>query len=116
LNLLPKPTSSCIYAKATQKTIPKAREGERAKNFGDEIHSNVWGPAPVESKGGEHYYIMFMDYKTCFTNLYLLAKKSKAFDFYKDYKAWCSTQLDAHIKILHSDRGEKNLGRNSHYI
>jgi len=43
---------SCVYAKATQKPIPKEWEGKRAKDFGGEVHSNLWGPAPVESKGG----------------------------------------------------------------
>ena len=70
----------------------------------------MWGPAPVESKGGKRYYITFTDDKTRFTNLYLLAKKSDAFESYKDYEAWCSTQLDARIKVLHSDRGGEYLG------
>jgi hypothetical protein len=29
---------SCVYAKAMRKSIPKARKGERAKKFGDEVH------------------------------------------------------------------------------
>lgn len=40
---------SCVYAKATRKPIPKEREGKRAKVFGGEVHSDLWGPAPVES-------------------------------------------------------------------
>ena len=105
LHLEPSPNAdffceSCVYAKATQKSILKAREGERAKEFGGEVHSDVWGPAPVEPKGGKRYYITFTDDKTCFTNLYLLAKKSDAFESYKNYEAWCSTQLDACIKLF----------------
>ena len=52
---------SCVYAKATQKSIPKVREGKCAKKFGEEVHSNLWGPAPVETKGGRHYYVTFVD-------------------------------------------------------
>jgi hypothetical protein len=34
---------SCIYAKATRKSVPDVREGERAVEIGGEILSNVWG-------------------------------------------------------------------------
>ena len=44
-------------------------------------------------------------------NLYLLAKKSNAYETYKDYNAWCATQLKAKIKVLHSDRGGEYLGK-----
>jgi hypothetical protein len=52
---------SCVYAKATQKSIPKEQEGKHTKVFGGEVHSDLWGPALVESKGGKHYYITFTD-------------------------------------------------------
>src|SRR5271168_2289078 len=29
----------------------------------------------------------------------------------KDYEAWCHTQLDVPVKVLHSDRGGEYLGR-----
>ena len=102
---------SCVYAKATRKTIPKAREGERANVFAGEVHSDLWGPAPVETKGKKRYYITFTDDKTRLTNIYLLAKKNDAFESYKDYEAWCRTQLDVPVKILHSDRGGEYLGK-----
>ena len=47
------------------------------------------------------------------THLYLLWAKSDAFQTYKEYKAWCQTQLDASIKVLHSDRGEEYLDKES---
>jgi hypothetical protein len=102
---------SCVYAKATRKPVPKQREGDRATEFSGEIHSDLWGLAPVESKGRKHYYITYTDDKTRLTNIYFLAKKSGAFDSYKDYEAWVDTQLDAKIKCLHSDKGGEYEGR-----
>jgi hypothetical protein len=37
---------SCVYAKATRKIVPKARKGERAKEFGGEVHSDILQPLP----------------------------------------------------------------------
>ena len=56
--------ASCVYAKATRKSVPKMREGARAEVFGGEVHSDLWGKAPVESRGGKKYYVTFIDDKT----------------------------------------------------
>jgi len=101
---------SCVYAKATRKSVPKVREGERASTFGQEIHSNVWGPAPIESKCGKRYYVTHIDDCSRLTHLTLLRKKGEAPDAYKDFDVWCETQLDARIKILNSDRGGEYTG------
>src|SRR6266850_5910881 len=100
---------SCVYAKATRKPIAKVREGKCAKNFGDKIHTDLWGPAPVETKGGRKYYITFTDDAMRFTHLYLLRAKSEAFEAYKKYEAWCLTQKNTKIKVLHSDQGGEYL-------
>jgi hypothetical protein len=55
---------SCIYAKATQKPMKKVREGEQASEFAEEVHTDLWGPAPVATLGGHMYYISFTDDKT----------------------------------------------------
>ena len=52
---------SCEYAKATRKPIKKSRETPRASKFGDEIHSDVWGPSPVQTPGRKEFYVSFMD-------------------------------------------------------
>jgi hypothetical protein len=52
---------ACILAKSTRKSVPKVREGERALTFGDEIHSDLWGPGKVQTLGGRKYYISFTD-------------------------------------------------------
>ena len=102
---------SCVYAKLSCKPISKVREGEQAKEFGGKVHSDLWGPTPVESKGGKKYYITFTDDKTRLTHLYLLWKKDEAFATYREYEAWVNTQLSAKIKILHSDRGSEYKGK-----
>ena len=102
---------SCVYAKSSRKPVSKVREGERAAVFGGEVHSDLWGPAPVESKGGKRYYITFTDDKTRLTHLYLLRNKDEAFATYKEYEAWVATQLSVKIKILHSDRGGEYKGK-----
>ena len=39
---------SCEYAKATQKPIKKNCQTPRAAKFGNEVHSDVWRPSPLD--------------------------------------------------------------------
>ena len=100
---------SCEWAKGTRKAIVKVREGEGCKAVGEEIHSDLWGPAPVESLGRKRYYISFTDDYSRYTNVYFLGTKDEAFNFYQIYEAWLSTQYDVKIKCLNSDRGGEYL-------
>jgi hypothetical protein len=42
----------CIYMHATHQPVPKLRISEQASDFGDEVHTNVWGPAPMSAHRG----------------------------------------------------------------
>jgi hypothetical protein len=42
---------ACVYVKSNRKPVLKERQGERVKTFGDEIHTDVWGPAPTMTIG-----------------------------------------------------------------
>ena len=79
---------SCVYAKATHKPVVKARKGECAMEFGGEVHSDLWGPVLVATKGGKCYYVTYVDDSTHLMNIHLLAKKSDAPNAYKEYEAW----------------------------
>jgi hypothetical protein len=102
---------SCVYAKATRKPVANARSGDRATEFGGEVHSDLWGPVPVATKGRKCYYIMFVDDSTQFAHLNLLAAKSEAQDAYKTFEAWCETQMKKLVRILHSDHGGEYMGK-----
>ncbi|KIL56040.1 hypothetical protein M378DRAFT_41231, partial [Amanita muscaria Koide BX008] len=52
---------ACIMAKLVRKSVPRAREGERANTFGDEVHSDLWGKTQVKTLTGKEYYISFTD-------------------------------------------------------
>ena len=100
---------SCEYVKAHRKPIQKERELPRAANLGEEVHSDVWGPAPVQTINGREYYASFTDDHSRYTHIYLLRTKDQAFDAYKAYEAELLTQRNAHIKKLRSDRGGEYL-------
>ena len=43
---------ACIYVHATCLPVPKIRICLPAENFGDEVHTDVWGPAPITTCQG----------------------------------------------------------------
>jgi hypothetical protein len=108
---MPQFCEACVYAKATRKPAKKVKVGDRAGEFGDKIHSDVWGPAPIRSLGGRRYYVTFTDDKTRLTQIHFLKSKDETFDAYKEFEAWAQTQKDATTKRLHSDRGGEYLGK-----
>ncbi|KJA26564.1 hypothetical protein HYPSUDRAFT_116472, partial [Hypholoma sublateritium FD-334 SS-4] len=58
-----KPTfcASCDWGKGHRKAIQRVREGERASVVGEEIHSDLWGPASVETINRREYFVSFTD-------------------------------------------------------
>ena len=100
---------SCEYAKAHRKPIQKEQELPHALNLGEEIHLDVWAPAPVQTINGREYYSSFIDDYIRYTHLYLLCTKGQVFNAYKAYEAELMTQCKARIKKLRSDRGGEYL-------
>ena len=99
---------SCIYGKATQKSVPKIHEGEHATVFGGKIHSDLCGKTPVESRGGKNYIDTYIDDKTRLTNVYFLRDEQP--DAYKEYEAWVENHMGVRIHVLNTDRGGEYTG------
>ena len=100
-----KSCDSCKYGKAHRKLIGKVRVEPWASNIGDEVHSDVWGPSPIQTIGSCEYYTTYMDDNSAFSHIYLLHHKSETFDAYKMYEAELRKQKGIGVKRLHSDRG-----------
>jgi hypothetical protein len=56
---------ACAKAKLKRAPIPKKRSNKRpAKNFGDRVSSDLWGPAQVDSISGNKYFVSFIVFFT----------------------------------------------------
>ena len=89
---------------ATCKPVLNMHVGPQAQYFGEEVHTDVWGPSPVASKHRCKYFITIMDDATCYSVTYLLHTKAEALGTYKAFEAWVLTQQHCTaIKVLHSD-------------
>jgi transposase InsO family protein len=103
---------ACIYARATREPVPKLRVSKQASQFGDEIHTDVSGPAEVNTRAGRRYFVTYTDDATRYTTTFLLTAKSEAFSTYQRFEAWACTQNHCRaIKVLRSDRGGEYLSK-----
>jgi hypothetical protein len=100
----------CIYARATRQPVLKVCVSKRASHFSDEIHTDVWGPAPVSTRQGCRFFITFTDDATHYTVTFLLTHKGDTLNVYCSFEVWARTQnLCTAIKVLHSDCGGEYL-------
>jgi hypothetical protein len=57
----------------------------------DLIHSDVWGPSHVATKGGSRYYISFIDDHTHYCLVYLMKDHFELFEIYAAFRALIKT-------------------------
>ena len=101
----------CMRAKAVRKPIASQRSSERAENFGDLLHMDVWGPAPVQTVNHCRYSLVILDDATRWLEAPLLHSKDEAFAKYVGYEARVYNQHGTTIKVVHSDRGGEFTGQ-----
>jgi transposase InsO family protein len=77
----------------------------RAKDLLELVHTNVCGPMSVLARDGNEYFIMFTDDYSMYGYVYLMHRKSEAFERFKEFRAEAKKQLGKHIKTLQYDRG-----------
>ena len=68
----------CQLGKAHRQTFKKFRE-TRSTMLGEVIYSDVCGPMPTQSLGGERFYVTFIDEATNYKYVYLFKHKSDVF-------------------------------------
>ena len=92
---------ACIFAHTKCLPVSKPRTSVPAQNFGDIIHTDVWGPAPVATRARKQYFVTFTDDTTRYTVIYLMRTKDEVLKTYKSFESWATTQQHCNqIKVL----------------
>jgi hypothetical protein len=94
---------ACAQAKPHRKPFPQQAEN-RAENFGDLIHMDLWGPASVESINHKRYTLDFKDDATRWTDIDYLATKDLSLKSYQTFEKSLEVQHGVVIKALRCDR------------
>ena len=69
------------------------------------IHSDICDLKFAPTRGGNKYFITFVDDSTKYCYVYLLKSKDEALEIFFFYKAEVENQLNKEMKVIRSDRG-----------
>ena len=75
------------------------------------MHSDVCGPMPTDSIGGNKYFVTFIDdYSRCCT-VYFLKSKSEVPEKFKEFEARVFNYCSQRVSTLRSDNGGEYLSK-----
>jgi hypothetical protein len=93
----------CVMGKMTQ--LPFSHSTSCTTSPLEIVHSDVWGPAPINSINGHRYYVIFVDDFTRFTWFFPLKYKSQVLSSFQHFKHTMENHLGHSIKTLRTDCG-----------
>ncbi|GJX73502.1 retrovirus-related pol polyprotein from transposon TNT 1-94 [Tanacetum coccineum] len=93
---------TCVEAKLT---ISSFKSVKRKTEPLDMIHTYICDLKSLPTKGGNKYFITFIDDCTKYCYVYLLKSKDEAIDKFVLYKTEVENQLGRKIKVVRSDKG-----------
>ena len=76
---------NCVFGK--QKRVKFNTGKHNSKGILEYVHSDVWGPAPVNSLGGARYFLTLIDDYSRKVWVYFLKQKDEVFGKFKQQKA-----------------------------
>ena len=101
---------SCIAGKQTREKFPKDG-GTRATELLEIVHSDVCGPMPVRSLGGNKYFVTFIDDFSRYGAVYFIKEKNQVLPCFKEYVSMVKRQTEKKVKVLRSDNGTEYVNK-----
>nr|GEV36290.1 retrovirus-related Pol polyprotein from transposon TNT 1-94 [Tanacetum cinerariifolium] len=93
---------TCVEAKLTRTSFKSVK---RKTEPLDMVHTDICDLKSLPTKGGNKYFITFIDDCTKYCYVYLLKSKNEAIDKFVLYKTEVENQHGKKIKVVRSDRG-----------
>ena len=90
--------TSCHFGKQIKLSFNKSDSFFSA--LFDLIHSDIWGLAPVPTKGGSKYFVIFVDDFSRYTWIYLLHHRSELVSIYQTFHKMIETQFNHTVKVF----------------
>lgn len=90
-----------IESKMTKKSYQSVN---RTSSILELIHTDICELNGILTRGGNRYFITFIDDHSRYMYIYLMKHKYEAFDMFKVYKNEFENHLSKKIKTLRSDR------------
>ena len=91
---------TCVEAKLTKSPFKSVERHTEPLHL---IHSDICDLKFVQTRGGNKYFIIFVDDSTKYRYVYLLKSKDETIDKFSFYKNEVENQLNKKIKVLRSD-------------
>ena len=101
--------TACLDGKQTRDPFPQSAS-RRSKPL-ELVHSDLHGPIATPTDNGYRYWITFVDDASRVRRVWLLRKKSEAFDAFKAYKPWAEKQTGHLIKSFQDDKGGEYISK-----
>ncbi|KAH9767170.1 hypothetical protein KPL71_011175 [Citrus sinensis] len=93
----------CILGKASRLKFESAVHSTKERLA--YIHSDLWGPAQVDSLGGCRYFLSLIDDYSRMVWVYVLKTKDEVLERFKRWKILVETQTSLKVKALRTDNG-----------
>lgn len=99
----------CTLAKSHRASYPSSFN-KRTVPF-ELVLFDIWGPSPVPTQHGVHWFITLVDDCTRMTELYLMKHKSDVGEIVKRFYHMVHTQYSLPVKVLRCDNGGEYINQ-----
>lgn len=90
---------ACIQGKTGRLPSPPTPDTKASRPL-EVLHIDIWGPAPVTSKGGMHYFLTVYDDYSHRISLTLMRAKSEALQGFKSFVSHAENQTGHKVKYV----------------